>query len=101
MLVTEEVTVADPLREAARIFAKLVAEELRPLLAERSPQSDRLVSRETAGVSKRWWDREHGRSFPCIRDGRRIVAKRSDVMAALERSRRFTPTVVTKDEPRD
>jgi hypothetical protein len=92
---------SDRFREAARLLARYIAEEIRTQLANREPDTDRLVDRETAGVSKRWWDREHGRSFPCIRDGRRIVAKRSDVMAALERSRRFAPAAVAAGEPRD
>lgn len=50
---------------------------------------EELVTRKTAPIAMRVWDRYAGKpdGFPAFKNGRRIVAKRSDVMAFLERQR--------------
>jgi hypothetical protein len=82
-----------------RTLASLLADELRPMLA--GQREDEVVDRKTAGVSKRFWDREKGRAFPIFRDGRRYVAKRADVMKALEKQARFEPMSQPAPEPKD
>jgi hypothetical protein len=83
----------------ADAIATRVVERIKPMLS--ATTEDPLVSRETCGVSRRWWDRSRGRAFPCFRDGRKWVAHRSQVMAALERERRFTPKPIDETEVSD
>lgn len=65
-----------------------LAERLAAKILERqAPPADELVTRKTAPIAMRVWDRYAGKpdGFPAFKNGRRIVAKRSDVMAFLER----------------
>lgn len=87
---------------ADRVAAKLRAELHRDTGAE-------LVDRESCGISKRAWDRAAGKrgGFPAYKDGRKLVAKRADVLAWIERTQRFdrdepaAPTDETEDEDED
>jgi hypothetical protein len=81
------------------LIADAVAEKLRPMLAADRPSD--FIDRKTCPCSKRWWDRSRGKLFPTFRDGRRLVAKRADVIAALERETRFTPKPEPLPAPKD
>jgi len=85
------VSVDAALQPLVAMIAKAVAAEL---AAEfRRSTVDPLVDRKTAPISKRAWDAYAGKpgGFPAYRDGRRVVAKRSDVLAWLETARVISP----------
>jgi hypothetical protein len=64
---------------------RILREELQ---AAQSGRADDLVDRRTAGISARLWDRMVAAgSLAVMRDGRRYVARRGDVLRALEAHR--------------
>ena len=83
---TVEAAAAPLLALFARALAPLVAKELARIAPE--TRGDDLVDRRTAGISARLWDRiTKSGELPVAKDGRRYVAKRSDVLRAIERRR--------------
>ena len=87
-----------PLGPICQAIAALVVAELRPILE--GTVADGLVDRRTCRYSKRWWDRNAGRTFGVSKDGRRLVAKRADVDAAFERQAKLAPKEPVRS-PRD
>lgn len=85
-----------------RALASELARELSKHMAANS-HADELCDRKSAPISKRAWDVNAGKpgGFPAFRDGRRVIAKRADVIAWLERERRVRPTVAADAEPLD
>lgn len=82
---------AQALRAQAEVLEQLASE------SENARAGDReLVDRRTSGVSGRLWDRlVASGELAVMKDGRRYVAYRSDVVAALERRR-----VLRKEKPK-
>lgn len=85
------------------LLARALAPELARELARQGPtqRADELVDRKSAPISKRAWDANAGREggFAAFRDGRRVVAKRADVLAWLEKARRIIPVAAAAAEP--
>lgn len=88
-------TLLDALAPLAKLIAKELAEELKPLLRDGRPE---FVERKTCPFSKRWWDRNAGKTFPVSRDGRRLIAKRDDVDRAFERQAKLAPMGVIETD---
>jgi hypothetical protein len=84
-----------------------VAQALRALAdaIEAEPPAERtddLLDRRTCGISARLWDRmvKDG-EIPFMRDGRRVVTYRRDVLQALERRRVMRKAEPEQRPPRD
>jgi hypothetical protein len=76
---------------ALKVLARLIANEMRTDL---HGGDDAMVGRGDVGalgLSKRWWDANAGRAFEAFRNGRRFIARRVDVLAAVERERVCRP----------
>jgi hypothetical protein len=95
----DQSAIATLLSAFAKAIAPEVAREVAKHLAAEG-RGDCLVDRKTAPISKRAWDRYAGKldGFAAYRDGRRVVAKRADVLAWLERARAIAPHALDEDE---
>jgi hypothetical protein len=69
----------------AKLIARALAAEIKPLL---QVDDNELVDRKSCGISKRQWDQMVATGeLSVMKDGRRYVARRADVLRALERRR--------------
>jgi hypothetical protein len=88
-----------PLVPFAQAIAAMVVDEIRPLLEGRV--GDEWYTRETCPYSKRWWDRNAGKTFDVYKDGRQNKGKKPAVDLAFERDAKLAPKAATSIESLD